>query len=72
MQVINRLREANYTFQRKGDRVEIWRQRGTGQRVSVSLRDFLSEDEARVVLQQAGLSPTQVEKFLRACIKELN
>lgn len=68
-EVINRLREAGYSYKRKGERVEIHRQSGTGQRVNVTLRNFLDEDEARVVLKQAGLTPAQVDAFLRACTK---
>lgn len=68
-QVINRLRAANYSFKRKGDRVEIYRQHGTGQRVNVSLRDVLDEKYVQVVLRQAGISESEIKKFLATCIK---
>ena len=68
-QVVNCLRGANYKFQRKADRVEIYRQRGTGQRVNLSLRDLCSEEYVRIVLSQAGLKVRQIDEFLRTCIK---
>lgn len=68
-QVINRLREANYSFSRQADRVEIWRQRGTGQRVNVARRDLLDEKYVQIVLKQAGLSDQEIRAFLAACIK---
>lgn len=68
-QVINRLREANYSFSRQADRVEIWRQRGTGQRVNVARRDLLDEKYVQIVLKQAGLSDHEIRAFLAACIK---
>lgn len=68
-QVIARLRQANYTFQRQADRVELWRQRGTGRRVSITRRDMLTEDEVRIVLSQAGLTEQETNQFLRECVK---
>lgn len=68
-QVINRLRDASFRFKKRGDRTELYRQSGTGQRVFVPLRDLLTEDEATVVLSQGGVTPEQVDEFLRTCIK---
>lgn len=68
-QVINRIRDERFTFSRKADRVEIWRQRGTAQRVNIPRRDILSITTVRVILAQAGLTPDQVESFLRQCVK---
>lgn len=65
-QVINRLRAANFTFQRQADRVELWRHRGGVERVAVPRRDHISDDQAKVILVQAGLTPAQIVEFFRA------
>lgn len=63
---MGRLRAAGFTFQRQADRVEIWRQVGGGQRVNLPRRDQLTEDHAKVILVQAGLSPQQVLEFFKS------
>lgn len=69
-QVINRLRVARYRFKKRGPRVEIYRQQGTGQRVNVTLRDLIDEKHVKIILGQAGLSQRQVEDFLAHCVKD--
>ena len=68
-QVVNRLRDDDWTFQRKGERVEIYRKRGTTLRVDVPLRDLLPEVTVRTIFRHAKLTPDQVEDFLKHCIK---
>lgn len=69
-QVVNRLREANYTHKRQAPRVELWRQRGTGTTVSVPRCDLMPENTVRVILSQAGLSRDEVETFVVAATKQ--
>jgi len=69
-EVVGRLLEAGYHFHERGKRVEIYRQQGTSQRVSVTLRDKLDVREAGIVLAQAGLTDAQIDKFLKACLKD--
>ena len=69
-QVIARVREAGFTFQKQGSRVEIFRQPGTKQRVDLPRRDLYEEKLVRVVLSQAGLTHQQIEGFLKAAIKQ--
>jgi hypothetical protein len=69
-QAVARLREAGFSYKRRADRVEIYRQRGTGKIVNVSLRDLFDETYTRTVLHQAGLTPAQIEDFLLAAVKE--
>ena len=68
-QVINRLREGNYYFFGKRKRVELYRQRGSGEIVSVPLCDLLDLDHVRVILRQAGLRPDAVEAFIATAVK---
>lgn len=68
-QIISRLRDANYTFVDQKRRVEMWRQRGGVQHVPVPLRDFFTNDEAGIILRQAGLTPNEIKAFLASCIK---
>jgi len=68
-QVIARLREARFTFVSRQRHTELWRQQGGVRRVSVPRRDCFLEDEAAVILKQAGLTPAQIERFLAAAIK---
>lgn len=67
-QIVARLREANYTYDCRGKRVEIWRQRGGVQRVNVPMRDYFTEKEAAVILASSGLTVQQIEAFLGACV----
>lgn len=69
-QVVNRLRTENYTFKKRGKRVEIYRQKGSKQRVVLSLRDFYDEKYVGIVLGQAGLSVDQIAEFIKSAIKE--
>lgn len=69
-QVRKRLTEAGYSFNRLGERVEIYRQRGTGQRVNLPRRDLIDEKHVRIILSQAGLSAAQIDEFIRAAVKE--
>ncbi|MCX6069408.1 MAG: hypothetical protein NTU91_00905 [Chloroflexi bacterium] len=68
-QLIARLREARYTFVNRQKRTELWRQQGGVQRVNVPLRDCFLPEEAAVVLQQAGLTRAQVDRFLASAVK---
>jgi ribosome-interacting GTPase 1 len=65
-QVINRLREAGWHFKRRAKRVEIWK-KGT-QRVDLVTRKALAENYVRALFTQAGLTPAQIEQFLRDCV----
>jgi hypothetical protein len=69
-QVVNRLRLANYSFKQRGKRVEIYRQKGSKQRVSLSLRDYCDEKYVTVVLAQAGLSQNQIDEFIKSAVKQ--
>lgn len=64
-----RLLEANYTYVTRAKRTELYRQKGGVQRVHLPLRDWFREAEAATILQQAGLTPPQIQRFLAGCIK---
>lgn len=63
--LVARVRKANFTYDRRGDRTELYRQRGTAQRVAIPRRDWIPEKNARTILTQAGLSEKEIEEFLR-------
>lgn len=62
-----RIREAGFTFDRQADRVMIWRKGIL--RVNLPRRDSVPEVRARAILEQAGLSPADIEDFL-ACARQ--
>ena len=68
-QLVKRLRQSRFSFKRKSDRVELYRQDGTGVRVNVPLRDLLDEKLVEVVLRQAGLSDREIKEFFAAAVK---
>lgn len=68
-QVVNRLREANFTHKRQAPNVDLWRQKGTQKRVSVPRRDLLEEGIVKVILHQAGLTDDEILAFIVAAIK---
>jgi len=67
-QVMARLREANYTFVERAKHTELWRKKGSVERVFLTRRDYLDDEEVIVVLTQAGLSQQQVQAFLAAAV----
>ena len=68
-QVIERLREAGFTFKTKAKHAELYRKRGGVERVFVNLRDQFDEQMVVVTLFQAGLTRQQVNAFLASCVK---
>jgi len=68
-QIYRRLRDAGWKFKRRAKRVEIWKKPGEPQRLAVPLCDDYEESLARIVLSQAGLTPTQVNDFITAAVK---
>jgi len=68
-QVINRLREADYYFKKRGKHTEIWRQKATGRRVAVPLRNDLTLTMVKTIFSGSGLTFREVEAFLQVCTK---
>lgn len=68
-QVIQRLREAGFVFKEKAKHAEMWRKRGSVERVFVNLREQFDEQMVTVTLSQAGLTRQQINEFLAACVK---
>ena len=68
-QVRKRILREKFTYKGQTDRVELYRQAGTKQRITLPWRDFYEEKLVRVVLGQAGLSAEQIDEFLRTAIK---
>lgn len=62
--VINRLRELGYRFKKRGDRVEIYKRKGSTDYASVRRRDLLDESEARSILRMAGIDAVEIDRFI--------
>lgn len=68
-QVIARLRQANYTYKKRGPRTELYKKKGCTHRIFVPRRKVFTEQLVRIVLGQAGLTPGEVEDFLSSAVK---
>ena len=64
-QLLNCLRQHGYTFKRQGKRRDIWKKKGSTRRVDVPRNALIDSRIAVIVLGQAGLSPQEIEEFLR-------
>lgn len=64
-QLANCLRKHGCTFKRQGKRRDLWRKRGSTVRIAVPRNALIDSRVAVVVLRQAGLSPQEIEEFLR-------
>ena len=69
-QVVARLREAGWHYQDATKRVELYRRTGSTDRIVVPKRDSFEESLVRLVLRQGGLTPQQIEQFLRQAVKD--
>ncbi len=70
-QVANRVGIAGWVFSRPGNRVDIYRKKGSGnaQRIDLPKRDLYPEVTVRTILRQAGLSAQQIEAFIEGATK---
>lgn len=70
-QVVNRVRDAGWTYATESKKVLIYRKKGTGsaQRIDLPKRDLYPELLVRVVLRQAGLTAHQIEEFIVGAVK---
>ncbi len=68
-QIIRRMRDAGWGFQRRGKRVEIWKNTITKQRLDLPLRNHYTKTQVAMVLSKAGLTPTEIEEFLSVAVK---
>lgn len=64
-QLNNCLRQHNYTFKRQGKKRDIWKEKGSTRRVDVPRTTLIDSRVAVIVLGQAGLSPQEIDEFLR-------
>jgi hypothetical protein len=62
--LINALRSKKFEFKRQSDRVDIYKQKGTAQRVFIKRNAMHSEDYATVLLRQMGFTPSEIDKFV--------
>lgn len=63
-QILACIRAKGWTFKRKAKRCELWRLPGDTLRLTISTHKHFSPTETRVVLQQAGYTPAEIEQAL--------
>jgi hypothetical protein len=68
-QIIAKLRSLDYRYSDRTKRVEIYRKRGSATYVNVPLRDQMELTLVRIILGQAGLTPSQVNDFIAGAVK---
>jgi hypothetical protein len=68
-QVISCLRDHHWKFEDATKRVEIYRKKGSPQRIDVPKRDSFPLDFVRIILRQAGVSQANIDAFLCAAVK---
>lgn len=64
-QVIKCLRDAGWGFKRKGKINELWKRKGSTDRISLPTNKKLPVAMVRTILIQAGLSVGDIEAFLK-------
>ncbi len=57
-------RKLNHTFKQQTERVSIYKQRGSTNRVAVKKANQHSPEYAGTVLRQAGMSQEEIDQFL--------
>jgi hypothetical protein len=62
--LINAIRSKGFTFKRHADRVEIYKQRGTTQRVMLRHNALHDPEYAKVILRQAGFTDIEINVFV--------
>jgi hypothetical protein len=70
--LINAIRSLNFTFKRQTDRVDLYRKRGSTLRVAIRRNQLHDEAYTRTLLFQAGMSQSEVDKFIRECSLKRN
>lgn len=68
-QILKRIREAGWSFKRKGKRVEIYKLKGSTKRLTLPTNKAFPENYVRILLRQAGLSLKEIQEFLSCSIK---
>jgi hypothetical protein len=70
--VLNALRKLNFSFKRQTDRVDLYKQKGSPRRVSLSRNAMHDPTYVRIVLKQAGMPEPEIERFIQETDKKLH
>jgi len=68
-QLLTRVREEGYSFKRQTDKVDLYRKKGSTDRITIDRNKSFEESYVRVVLKQAGLTDEDITALLAACVK---
>lgn len=69
-QLINRIRDVGYRFDRRGKNNELYKKNGSPLRLGIPFKNSYTEPVVRSVLRDAGLSDTEIEAFWASAIKQ--
>lgn len=67
--LINAVREYGYGFKKRAQRTEIWKKAGSTDRIHITRRKLLAPEDARYILQRAGMPIDDVERFLAQYVR---
>jgi len=62
--LINALRQLDFHHKGQADRTLLYKQKGTTKRVHIRRISLHDEKAARILLQQAGMPPDDIENFI--------
>lgn len=63
---INKIRELGYHYKSQQAHTQLWKKKGTTQRMFVPLASLLEDDYVIGALRQAGVSDHEIKSFLAA------
>jgi hypothetical protein len=67
---INKIRrDLGYSYKNQQLRTQLWKKKGTTERMFVPLADLLEEDYVTGALRQAGVPDAEIKSFLAAAKK---
>jgi hypothetical protein len=62
--LVNRIRAEGFTYKTRSDRMEIYKRRGSTQRIFIRRHNNHDPEYAAVILRQAGIEAGEILRFL--------
>jgi hypothetical protein len=70
--VLNALRKLKFSFKRQTDRVDLYKQKGSPRRVSLSRNAMHDPTYIRTLLKQAGMADAEIDNFIQETDQKLH
>lgn len=70
--LINALRSLDFHHKRQTERINLYKKRGSPDRVEVRKRDYQEVETAKGILRRAGMDQEEIEKFIAECKESLH